>query len=207
MSSNSQEMPQWHVLDSEKVLGHFQVTRGYGLHSTIVSERLDKDGFNEITEQGSHSILNIVFRQFSDFMILILVAAAIISGIIGAPEDAIAILVIVVLNAIVGASQEYRAEHAIAALKVMAAPEARVLRDGKDITINAREIVVGDLVYLEAGNVVPADLRLLDVENLEIDDELRARVYREHPVPVHIDFRMRIEPHEQSGSPSEANQQ
>jgi len=88
-------------------------------------------------------------------MILILIVAAIISGIIGSPHDAIAILVIVILNALVGATQEYRAEHAIAALKMMAAPEARVLRNGEETTISAREVVVGDLVYLEAGNVVP----------------------------------------------------
>lgn len=170
MPSNSQEMPPWHMLDIDKTLESLQVTREHGLTASLVAERLARDGFNEIIEQAGHSLLNIVVRQFSDFMILILIAAAIISGIIGAPEDAIAILVIVLLNAIVGASQEYRAEHAIAALKVMAAPEARVLRDSKEVTISARELVVGDLVYLEAGNVVPADLRLLDVENLEVEE-------------------------------------
>ena len=170
MTNISHEATQWHVLNAEKVLEQCQVTVEHGLSTSLATERLTRDGYNEITEQGHHSILNIVIRQFSDFMILILIAAAVISGIIGAPEDAIAILVIVLLNALVGASQEYRAEHAIAALKVMAAPEARVLRNGEEITISARELVVGDLVYLEAGNIVPADLRLIGVENLEVEE-------------------------------------
>ena len=170
MSNNSHEATQWHVLDVGKTLEQFQVDIEHGLNSDTVSARLISDGYNEITEQARHSVLNIVVRQFSDFMILILIVAAIISGIIGSPEDAIAILVIVLLNALIGAIQEYRAEHAIAALKVMAAPEARVLRNGKEITISAREVVVGDLIYLEAGNVIPADLRLIEVENLEIEE-------------------------------------
>ncbi len=170
MANDPQEMMQWHVMDVTRVLEHFQVDRGHGLQSKVVSDRLSRDGYNEIVEQARHTLLNIVLRQFSDFMILILIAAAVISGIIGAPEDAIAILVIVLLNAIIGASQEYRAEYAIAALKVMAAPEARVLRNGEEVTITARELVVGDLVFLEAGNVVPADLRLIEAENLEIEE-------------------------------------
>jgi Ca2+-transporting ATPase len=170
MTNNSQELTPWHAKDANEALEQFQVERDYGLDTNTVSERLTKEGYNEIVEQARHSILNIVFRQFSDFMVLILIAAAIISGIIGAPEDAIAILVIVLLNAMIGASQEYRAEHAIAALKVMTMPEARVLRNGEEITINSREVVLGDLIYLEAGNVVPADLRLLEAENLEIEE-------------------------------------
>ncbi len=170
MTNNSHEAAQWHAVNAAKALEEFEVDIEYGLNSDNVSAHLSRDGYNEITEQARHSILNIVVRQFSDFMILILIAAAIISGIIGSPEDAIAILVIVLLNALIGATQEYRAEHAIAALKVMAAPEARVLRDGEEITISAREVVVGDLVYLEAGNVVPADLRLIEVENIEIEE-------------------------------------
>lgn len=170
MTNNSHEATQWHVLDVGKTLEQFQVDIEHGLSSDTVSARLIRDGYNEIIERARHSVLNIVIRQFSDFMILILIVAAIISGIIGSPHDAIAILVIVILNALVGATQEYRAEHAIAALKMMAAPEARVLRNGEETTISASEVVVGDLVYLEAGNVVPVDLRLIDVENLEIEE-------------------------------------
>ena len=170
MTNISNDTAQWHMLDAATALEYFHVDKTDGLNSKVASERLSRDGYNEIIERKRHSLLDIVFRQFSDFMILVLIVAAIISGIIGAPADAIAILVIVLLNALIGASQEYRAEHAIAALKVMAAPEARVRRDGKECTIPARELVIGDLVYLEAGNVVPADLRLIDAENLEIEE-------------------------------------
>ena len=105
MTNNSHEATQWHIINAKEVLEQFQVNIEHGLSSNLVSERLTRDGYNEITEQARHSVLNIVIRQFSDFMILILIAAAIISGIIGSPQDAIAILIIVVLNALVGASQ------------------------------------------------------------------------------------------------------
>ncbi|WP_455206961.1 cation-translocating P-type ATPase [Kaarinaea lacus] len=170
MMDNSHVEARWHAISASDVLAKLHVNVESGLDAHTVAEHLTRDGYNEIVEQERHSILNIVIRQFSDLMILILIIAAIISGIIGSPEDAIAILVIVILNALVGASQEYRAEHAIAALKVMAAPEARVLRNGNESTIDAREVVIGDLVYLEAGDVVPVDLRLLEVENLEIEE-------------------------------------
>ncbi len=103
-------------------------------------------------------------------MIVVLLLAALISGFIGEPQDTIAILVIVLLNAIIGAIQEYRAERAVAALREMAAPEAHVLRDDQVVTLPAVELVPGDIVMLEAGNVVPADLRLLEVEELQADE-------------------------------------
>ena len=93
--------------------------------------------------------------------------AALISGFIGEPQDTIAILVIVLLNAIIGAVQEFRAQRAVAALREMAAPEAQVLRDGQTVTLAALELVPGDVVLLEAGNIVPADLRLLEVEEMQ----------------------------------------
>jgi len=108
--------------------------------------------------------------QFADVMILVLLAAAVISGFIGDPQDTIAILVIVLLNAVIGTVQEYRAERAVAALREMAAPEARVLRDGELVNLPASGLVTGDVVQLEAGNVVPADLRLLEGEELAADE-------------------------------------
>jgi Ca2+-transporting ATPase len=110
------------------------------------------------------------FAQFADFMILVLLAAALISGFIGEPMDTLAILVILVLNALIGAVQEFRAERAVAALRRLAVPQASVLRDGRQQTIDGATLVPGDLVILESGSLVPADLRLLEVADLQTDE-------------------------------------
>jgi Ca2+-transporting ATPase len=141
-----------------------------GLSSAQASERLAQYGLNRIPEKKRRSLLALLLSQFQDFMILVLLAAALVSGLIGDPEDTIAILVIVLLNAIVGSVQELRAERAIAALRAMAAPDARVLRDGQPLTISAADLVPGDVVLLQAGNTVPADLRLLEAEELQADE-------------------------------------
>lgn len=108
--------------------------------------------------------------QFTDFMILVLIGAAIISGIIGEPADALAIVVIVILNGAIGFVQEYRAERAIAALKLLAAQSARVKRDGETTIVPAIRLVPGDLVSVEAGDVLPADLRLVDAAKFKVDE-------------------------------------
>jgi Ca2+-transporting ATPase len=108
--------------------------------------------------------------QFTDFMILVLLVAAVISGLIGEAKDTIAIVVIVVLNAVIGFIQEYRAERAMEALKAMAAPTATAMRDGGITAIPASALVPGDVVRIEAGDIVPADLRLLDAAHLRIDE-------------------------------------
>jgi Ca2+-transporting ATPase len=108
--------------------------------------------------------------QFSEFMILVLIGAAIISGIVGDLEDTIAIIVIIILNAVIGFVQEYRAERSIAALKRMAETMVQVQREGEIHTINATELVVGDVVLLEAGNLVSADLRFTETAQLKIDE-------------------------------------
>ncbi len=109
-------------------------------------------------------------EQFTDFMILVLIAAAVISGIIGEASDAVAIIVIVLLNAALGFSQEYRAEKAIAALRKMASANAVALRGGGHHTVSAADLVPGDIVLLEAGNVVPADMRVLDAARLKVQE-------------------------------------
>ena len=108
--------------------------------------------------------------QFTDFMILVLIGAAVISGLIGDVVDTIAIVAIVVLNAVVGFVQEYRAERAMEALKAMAAPTATVLRDDATTVVPAAELVPGDLVLLEAGAIVPADLRLIESAQLQVEE-------------------------------------
>jgi Ca2+-transporting ATPase len=132
--------------------------------------RLAAVGPNEITQGKRRTPLRMFCDQFTDFMILVLLAAAVISGLIGEAKDTIAIVVIVVLNAVIGFVQEYRADRAVEALKAMAALTATVLRDGGIVSVPASALVPGDAVMLEAGNIVPADLRLLDSSHLRVDE-------------------------------------
>ena len=140
------------------------------MSSVEAAERLARHGRNTLPSGQQRTIFGMFFGQFRDFMIVILLVAALVSGLVGEAQDTIAILVIVLLNAIVGTVQEFRAEGAVAALREMAAPEARVLRDGKFTTVAAAALVPGDMVLIESGNVVPADLRLLQVEQMQIDE-------------------------------------
>ena len=142
-------------------------------------------GPNELVAKKKKSMLLMFLEQFKDFMILVLIAAAVVSGIIGEPSDTIAIIVILVLNAALGFSQEYRAEKAMAALKKMAAATAAVLRSGERVILPATEIVPGDIVLLEAGNVVPADLRVIESASLSVDEA--ALTGESLPVEKHID--------------------
>ena len=111
-----------------------------------------------------------LWQQFNDFVIYLLLIAALISALLGDWVEAAAIMAIVILNAVLGVIQERRAEEALAALNELAAPEANVLREGRRMTIPARELVPGDLVFLEAGNYVPADVRLTTAVNLRVDE-------------------------------------
>ncbi|MDJ0853338.1 MAG: HAD-IC family P-type ATPase, partial [Myxococcota bacterium] len=141
-----------------------------GLTSGEAAARLARHGPNQLPEGRRRSLAAMFLAQFTDFMILVLLAAAVVSGVVGEPQDTIAILVILALNALVGAAQQYRAERALAALRRMSAPEARVRRDGAVVTCDVTALVPGDVVLLEAGNVVPADLRLLEVADLQADE-------------------------------------
>lgn len=158
-----------HQLSTEQV---FEVTGSspQGLANEEVSARLEKYGPNALEAKKKKPIWLFFLNQFKDFMILVLIVAAIISGIVGEVTDTIIILVIVLLNAIVGFVQEYQAEKAIEALKKMAALHAQVVRNGQTITIEAEALVPGDLVLLEAGNVAPADIRLMEAYSLRIDE-------------------------------------
>jgi len=161
--------PVWHSLESDDVLQQLESSIT-GLSNADAQKRLIEHGPNAIPEKRQRSLLIILLGQFADFMIIVLLMAALISGFIGELQDTIAILVIVLLNAIIGTVQEFRAERAVAALRAMSAPEAHVLRDGQAITLAAVELVPGDVVLLEAGNVVPADLRLLEEEEMQVDE-------------------------------------
>jgi len=160
----------WHQLDPDAAIRALRSDAQAGLSRGEVGRRLAAIGPNAIVEAAPRTPIGIFFGQFTDFMIMILLAAAVVSGFIGEIEDTIAIIVIVALNAIIGAVQEYRAERAVSALRMMAAPEARVTREGVTQSCPATDLVPGDRVLLEAGNVVPADLRLLEAADLQVDE-------------------------------------
>lgn len=159
----------WYRLDTEDVIASLNTSRD-GLSPTQVTKRLEEAGSNSIPESHRRSLMGMLLGQFSDFMILVLLAAALISGIVGEPQDAVAILIIVFLNAVIGTIQEFRAERAVAALRKMTMPDAQVVRNAEIVTVASSELVPGDLVVLEAGNLVPADLRLIEVEELQVDE-------------------------------------
>jgi len=156
-------------MNLDAVLQHLESSVS-GLSTDSAQKRLAEHGRNVIPEKRQRKLHTIIVGQFTDFMIVVLLLAALISGFIGDLQDTIAILVIVLLNAIIGAVQEFRAEQAVAALRQMAAPEAQVLRDGGAVTLPASELVPGDIVLLAAGDIVPADLRLLQEEELQADE-------------------------------------
>jgi Ca2+-transporting ATPase len=133
-------------------------------------KRLAEYGANAFATHRRTGWSQMIWNQFRDFMILVLIAAAIVSGVVGEPRDAIAILVIVVLNAAVGVFQEYRAERALEALRSLVVPTAQVRRSNRTMTIPARELVPGDIVLLRAGSAVPADLRLIEGQELAADE-------------------------------------
>ncbi len=161
--------PPWHTLDLERVVHQLRTTVE-GLDSGEAARRRAAAGPNALPESRRRRFHALLLEQFRDFMILVLLASAVITGLVGEPQDTAAILVIVLLNAIVGTVQQYRAERAVAALRRLSAPVARVVRDGAMVSLDAIDIVPGDLVVLEAGGLVPADLRLTESAELQVDE-------------------------------------
>ncbi|WP_407887771.1 cation-translocating P-type ATPase [Levilactobacillus sp. N40-8-2] len=141
-----------------------------GLSVTTAQERLAQNGKNALNQQKTTSLLQKFMAQFKDFMIIVLMVAALIAGLTGEVVDAVIILIVVVLNAIFGVFQEAKAEEAINALKEMSAPNATVRRDNVVMTVKSDELVVGDIVLLEAGDIIPADLRLVEVGSLKVEE-------------------------------------
>ena len=139
-----------------------------GLTNEEVLEKLKKYGYNELNQKKKKTILKMLLEQLTDAMIIILIIAAIISFALGEVAETAVIFVIVIINAIISIIQEVKAENAIAALKSMSAPNVKVIRDGIKKIIPARELVVDDIVLIEDGDIVPADLRLLETSRLQI---------------------------------------
>src|SRR5919199_6755310 len=169
--------PVWHALAAEKTFELLHSNASRGLGSATAANRLALLGRNELNPPPPISPLHLLLEQFTDFIVLVLIAAAVISGGIALysnkPEELInpiAILAIVVLNAFLGFFQEYRAERALAALRQLAAPNARVIRDGEALTIPAAQLVPGDLIELNSGDIVPADARVATSLHLRVDE-------------------------------------
>ncbi len=160
----------WHTLEPREALLRLRVDGECGLTEEEAAKRLAETGPNELRERGVRSPLAILLDQFASVMVVVLLAAAAVSLAIGEARDAAVILAIVVLNALLGFRQEYRAEKAMAALKKLAAPKVRAVRGGRPVEVPARLLVPGDIYFLEAGSRVPADGRLLDAFGLKIDE-------------------------------------
>lgn len=172
-----------YTVDIKTNFNHFNTSEA-GLTTVEAAKRLQEHGENEIAEQKKKSPLTILLNQFKDFMIIVLIAAAVISGFMGDITDTLVILLIVVLNAIIGFTQEFRAEKAMEALKKMVAVNATVIREGRTISIPASQLVPGDILLLEAGNIVPADIRLTEVFQLKIEEA--SLTGESHPVEKNI---------------------
>jgi P-type Ca2+ transporter type 2C len=162
MARNGEKMADWHSRQIADVLGELKSDAARGLEQVEAAGRLAQIGPNELVERGAKSPLRILWEQFTATMVLILIAAGLVSGFLGKLNEMASILAIVVLFGLLGFVQEYRAEKAMAALKKMAVPQVRARRDGSVRELPARELVPGDIVLLEAGNVVPADGRLIE---------------------------------------------
>ena len=169
MAPNDLQTP-WHAESIETVVAEFHTRPEAGLTSDEAARRLNEYGPNELPERASTPFWKLVIAQLNSFVVLLLIFASVVSAALGDWVEAIVIMAIVILNAVLGVVQESRAEQALAALKKMAAPEADVIRDGHRQRIPARELVPGDVVFLETGNYVPADLRLIESVNLKVDE-------------------------------------
>ena len=163
-------MTDWYKFDVETVEEELKTSVNDGLSKSEAQNRLTQYGPNELIDRGTKSVWLILLDQFKDVMVVILFVAALVSLVLQEYVDVIVIMAIVVINAIIGFSQEYRAERAVAALKKLAVPTVKVRRDGRIEEISARELVPGDVVILEAGNLAPADGRLLTSVNLKVEE-------------------------------------
>ena len=159
----------YHLLSLSEISRLFNTTPN-GLDSVAVNKLLLKYGRNILAESKKKTVWLMIFNQFTDLMILILIAAAIISAFLGDLTDSLVIFTIVLINAVVGFVQEFRAEKAMLSLKKMSASHAKVLRDGVTSAIAASKLVPGDVILLEAGDVIPADIRYIETHTLKINE-------------------------------------
>lgn len=169
MKDKNSDKQNWHSLSVDEVLENLNVKKE-GLSSAEAKIRLEHYGKNQLTEIPRPGFLILLWAQLNNFVVILLIIASVISALLGDYVEAIAIMAIVVLNSILGIVQEERAEQALAALKKLAAPDTQVIRDNVRCSIPSYNLVPGDIVYLEAGNFIPADLRLIETFNLRMEE-------------------------------------
>ncbi len=161
-------MTAWHQLDANAALSAIAADATHGLDEAEVARRRARHGRNVLPEPASRSLLSVFARQLKSPLIYLLLVAAGVAVALGERIDAIVILVVVVVNAVIGAVQEGRAERAVKALRRLAQHRARVVRQGHDAVIDAPDVVPGDILVLEAGDAVAADARVLQVAGLRV---------------------------------------
>ncbi len=160
-----------HNISRQQVLTKVNSDQHKGLSQVVAAQLLEKNGKNQLVEKKPPSIIIRFLNQFKDFMVIVLIVAAVVSFLVsGHAVDSIVIMAVVLMNAILGVTQESKAEKSLEALKKMAAPSAKVLRDGKREIIPAADLVVGDIVFIDAGDLVPADCRILECANLKVEE-------------------------------------
>lgn len=162
-------MSDYHRKTADEVMKAIGVT-GKGLSSSEVDKKREQYGFNELEEGKRKSTFQVFLEQFKDFLVIILLVAAIISAFLGELESTIVILVVVILNAILGTVQHVKAEQSLNSLKALSSPTAKVLRNGQKVEIPSREVIVGDILTLDAGDFVPADGRIIENYSLQVNE-------------------------------------
>ena len=159
----------------KEVLQQLEVSSSTGLSDNEVKERLNHYGPNQLESRKQKSLLAMFFEQFKSMMVVILLAAAILSGVVGVMEgegliESFVILAILLVNAIIGMVQEKKAQSSLEALNRMSSPHSKVLRGGQVTEITSTEIVPGDIVILDTGDIIPADLRLIEAVNMQVQE-------------------------------------
>ncbi|EPY2308322.1 calcium-transporting P-type ATPase, PMR1-type [Clostridium sporogenes] len=160
----------WFNKTSQEILEKLAVDTSKGLSSEEVGKRKEKYGLNKLNSKKQKSLLKMFFEQLNDILIYILLAAAIISGVLGEISDALIIGIVVIINTVIGVVQESKAEKALEALKQLSTPKALVKRNGENVEIPSEDVVPGDVIVLDAGRYVPCDLRLIETANLKIEE-------------------------------------
>ncbi|MFW5687681.1 MAG: cation-transporting P-type ATPase, partial [Bacteroidota bacterium] len=167
---NDKQKTRWHAMEANDVLKDLDVTAENGLDEEKVKERLDKYGKNELPKGKKRSWWKRLLMQFHNVLIYVLLASAVITGLMEHYIDMWVILAVVIINALIGYIQEGKAERALESIREMLSLDAEVIRNGEKKTIDAEELVPGDVVFLKSGNKIPADIRLINTKDLRVEE-------------------------------------